>query len=37
MEGLKKAGMVILVIFAVIGAGTVALFITCTAMLATGN
>jgi len=37
MEGLKTAGMVILVILAVIGAGTVFLFVTCLVMLGTGR
>ena len=37
MEGLKTFGMVILVILAVIGAGTVALFVTCTAMIGSGK
>ena len=37
MEGLKTVGMVILVILAVIGAGTVALVVTCTVMIASGK
>jgi hypothetical protein len=37
MEGLKKAGMVILVVLAVIGAGTVFLFVSCLAMLGSGK
>ena len=37
MQGLKTFGMVILVILAVIGAGAVALFVTCAAMIGSGK
>ena len=37
MDGFKKFGMAVLVILAVIGAGTVFLFVSCLAMVGAGR
>ena len=37
MDVLRSCGMTVLIILAVIGAGTVFLFVTCVAALSTGR